>query len=158
MRLAIGVIAFASAGAAHAAADACKQVEAATIATLNAPAGVRQYIASREQGPERLVSVITGDTVYVALAPGRWSRQPRAAQRDAAIKAQGMKKLTDCRAAGQETVAGEPATIVEYKVEFEGLPAMAARAWIGKDGLLRKQSTAGRGYVRYEYTDVRAPL
>jgi hypothetical protein len=137
--------------------DTCQVIHEASLATLNVPGGLRQYLAVRDGAPERLISVVTTDSVYMALLPGQWSRASRAAQRTVAADAEGLKKLSDCRMVGRETLDGDQVTVFEYKVQFHGLASIDAKAWIGTDGLLRKQSTAGRGSARYEYKNISPP-
>jgi hypothetical protein len=155
LRLSPVVISFIAAGQACAADDACAAVRDAIAATLKVPS-VRQYMALRDGAPERLASVITRDTVYISM-DGRWDKTPRSEYQENAGFAERAKKVTDCKRAGSGTVNGESVSIVEYTVQVMQLPALRSKAWIGSDGLLRKHSSAGHGYVRYEYKDVHAP-
>lgn len=139
------------------AADACRTVHDAFMATLNVPGGLRQYVVPREGVPERLMSVVTRDKVYVTLGGGHWDKEPRSTQLKEGLEADHLKQISDCRSTGTATVSGESTTVYEYQLRVASLPPKTAKAWIGGDGLMRKQSSAGTGYVRYEYKDVRAP-
>jgi hypothetical protein len=136
---------------------ACRSIHEAAVATLNAPGGLRQYLAARDGDPERLISVVTDDSVYMALSTGRWSRESRAVHRALAADTERLKKLSDCRLVGRETLDGEPVTVFQYTVQFLGLAPIPAKAWIGADGLLRRESTARRGLLRYEYKNISRP-
>jgi hypothetical protein len=155
LRAMLALAVLAAAGQALAADDACAAVRAAITATLNAP-GLRQYMALREGAPERLVSVLTRDAVYVAIG-GRWDRQSRSEYRESVAAAEQEKKMSGCKRAGSAVLNGEPVTVFDYTVQFTMLPSIPAKVWVGSDGLLRKQSSGAHGYLRYEYKDVRAP-
>jgi len=149
------LLTFAAGGAM--AADACQVIHDASVATLDARSGLRQYMGSVKDRPERLVSIIAGDSVYVAMGPNHWSRMSRAEQRAQAMEAEKMKRMTGCHPSGSDVLNGERVSVFEYQVEFGGMRTITAKAWIGPDGLLRKQATEGRGWIRYEYKDVHAP-
>lgn len=143
---------------AHAALAAdCAPVVKAELATLEAPA-FRQYMAAAGKD-ERLLSITLGDSVYMALAPGRWQKQDRtdivAMGKDAAADS----VFSDCQALGAEAVGGGTAAVYAFTraSKSQSFPASQGKVWIGADGLLRRQATA-RGTLRYEYDNVKAPV
>jgi len=135
-------------------ADDCTVLRDAALATLQVPSGMRQFLAVGNR-PERLVSVAAGDKVYLAMAPGQWTTLPRSE-----VQAEGLaaaKVYRDCHAVGQEEVDGHAATVYAYTASFDGMPAAAARAWIGRDGLIYRQALPRGGVMRYEFKDVKPP-
>jgi hypothetical protein len=137
-------------------ADDCALIRQAALATLKAPSGVRQFLTVGTR-PERLVSVSKGDMVYIALAPGMWRSMPRSEVQADAASGDTEKAYRQCRAMGPDLVDGQPTTVYEFSAEFAGRPPAAARVWIGRDGLIYKQELPGRGVMRYEFKDVKAP-
>jgi len=135
-------------------ADDCAVLRNAALATLQAPSGLRQFLAVGNR-PERLMSVAAGDTVYIAMAPGQWMTLPRSEVQAEGVSA--AKAYRDCHAVGQEEVDGHAATVYAYTAAFDGAPAASARAWIGRDGLIYRQALPRGGVMRYEFKDVKPP-
>jgi len=144
---------------ATAAADGCAPILKAELATATAPA-FRQYMALSEGKSERLLSVALGDTVYMAIGgQAGWQKMDRteiiALAKDAADDAD----YRDCKSLGSETIGGADAAVYQFTMasKSDSFAPSRAKAWIGADGLLRKQAT-DKGSFRYEFDDVRAPI
>lgn len=139
-------------------ADDCATIVRALSATAEAPA-LSQYITMPGRG-ERLMSVILGDTAYMAVAgTGGWQKLPRGQVEAAARRAAADALYSDCKRLGVESINGVPATAYEYRLASRSnmFPPGQATVWIGPDGLVLKQESKGAS-LRYEYRDVTAPV
>lgn len=137
-------------------ADDCDPVRKAARDTLQAPGGWRQYMAAGGR-PERLVSIAKGDTVWLALGPGQWTAMPRRELLAEASNAEAGHRLSQCHAHGESVIDGMPVTVYDYASQVGGLPVLQAQAWIGRDGLIYRQSSGRQGVLRYEFKNVQAP-
>jgi hypothetical protein len=145
-----------------AAADDCAPIVKAELATVTAPA-FRQYmsVAAESEGKdERLLSVALGDTVYMAIGgPGSWQKMDRKEIIAMAQAAADDADYRDCRALGSEPIGGIDAAVYQFTMasKSNSFAPSHAKAWIGGDGLLRKQMTDQASF-RYEFDDVKAPI
>src|SRR4051812_21339036 len=139
-------------------ADDCEVIRKAGLATLHTPTGMRQYLKIRDR-PERLLSITEGDTVYMAVAPDVWTRVPRSEIQAAAARADADNTFSNCHAVGDEIVDTHQTTVYEYTTRSAtGSAPTQTRAWIGRDGLIYRQSVPARGgALRFEYKNVVAP-
>ena len=117
-----------------------QEVVAALRVTLKAPA-LRQYLTTKDSREERLMTIIVGDTVYMMMGGQKpistMSRQEAGQSVDqAAIE----KSVADCKYLGKEDVAGTPTRLYSYTSDDGAGGSIVSKAWIGEDGLLRKQS------------------
>jgi hypothetical protein len=154
--IAASAISIAACVPALAADNTCRTIHDSMMSTLNSPQGFRQFISRGDGAAEQVISVVTRDAVYLPLGT-HWNRKPRAEVRSIGLEAEGSRQYSECRLAGSAILEGERVSVFEYRVRIEGLPALPAKAWIGADGRLRKQSSGTHGYIRYEYKDVHAP-
>jgi hypothetical protein len=145
-----------------AAADDCAPIVKAEPATVAAPA-FRQYmsVAAESDGKdERLLSVALGDTVYMAVGgPGSWQKMDRKEIVAMARAAADDADYRDCKALGSEPIDGVNAAVYQFTMasKSNSFDPSHAKAWIGDDGLLRKQATDQASF-RYEFDDVKAPI
>ena len=145
-----------------AAADDCAPIVKAELATVTAPA-FRQYMSvAAESGgkDERLLSVAFGDFVYMATGgPGSWQKMDRREIIAMARAAADDADYRDCRALGSEPIGGVDAAVYQFTMasKSNSFAPSRAKAWIGDDGLLRKQATDHASF-RYEFDDVKAPI
>ena len=144
-------------------ADDCAPVVKAELATASAP-GFRQYMslpaAAADGVEERLLSVALGDTVYMAIGgPGSWQKMDRKEIIAMAQAAADDADYRDCEALGSEPVGGVDAAVYQFTMasKSNSFAPSHAKAWIGGDGLLRKQMTDQASF-RYEFDDVKAPI
>lgn len=65
----------------------------------------------------------------------------------------------DCKSLGSETIGGADVAVCQFTMtsKSDSFAPSRAKAWIGADGLLRKQAT-DKGSFRYAFDDVRAPI
>ena len=153
------VIAVAAFAVRSAAADDCAPIVKAELATATAPA-FRQYMSLGQDKDERLLSIALGDTVYMALGgQAGWRTMDRKDIIAMAKEAAEDADYRDCRALGMETVSGASASVYAFTMasRSNAFAPSRAKAWIGPDGLLRRQAT-DKGSFRYEFDDVRAPI
>lgn len=134
----------------------CAPIMKAMNATLNAP-GMRQYLVIPGRS-ERLMSITAGDTVYLAMGPGRWSKVSRKEVKETAKEAEGEHAYSGCQSLGSESVNGVASMVYQYANEIRGKGPIQGKVWIGADGLLRKQEAARGAFMRYEYDNVKAPI
>ena len=145
-----------------AAADDCAPVVKAELATLTAPA-FRQYMslsAESDGKNERLLSIALGDTVYMAIGgPGIWQKMDRKEIIAMAQAAADDADYRDCKALGSEPIGGVDAAVYQFTMasKSNSFAPSHAKAWIGDDGLLRRQATDQASF-RYEFDDVKAPI
>lgn len=128
---------------------------------LKAP-GIREYsgrldAATGEIKDEKLMGVITADTVYVKLG-NDW--QNMGSRKDVEGARQGvlaMSQYTSCKPVAREVVGGVQTTRydVETTTAMGGAP-VKNQMWIGDDGRLYKQVVRGI-VVRLEYGTFEAP-
>jgi hypothetical protein len=134
----------------------CTPIMNAMNATLNA-SGIRQYLFIPGHS-ERLMSITSGDTVYLAMGPGRWSKMSRKEVKQTAKEAEGEHTYSGCQSLGSESVNGVASIVYQYANEIRGKGPIQGKVWIGADGLLRKQEAARGAFMRYEYDNVKAPI
>lgn len=154
----IWLLAIAAAGA-PAAADDCAPIVKAELATATASA-FRQYMSLGAGKDERLLSIALDDTVYMALGgQAGWQKMDRKDIIAMAKEAADDADYRDCKSLGPETFAGVATAVYQFTMASKSneFAPSHAKAWIGEDGLLRKQST-DKGSFRYEFDDVRAPI
>jgi outer membrane lipoprotein-sorting protein len=144
---------------AGAAADACAPIVKAELATATAPA-FRQYMSLSEGKGERSLSIALGNTVYMAIGgQAGWQKMDRTEIIALAKEAADDADYRDCRSLGSETIGGVDAAVYQFTMasKSDSFAPSRAKAWIGADGLLRKQAT-DKGSFRYEFDDVKAPI
>ena len=143
-------------------ADDCAPIVKVELATVTAPA-FRQYmsVAAKSDGKdERLLSVALGDTVYMAVGgPGSWQKMDRKEIIAMAQAAADDADYRDCKALGSAPIGGADAAVYQFTMasKSNSFAPSHAKAWIGGDGLLRKQMTQQASF-RYEFDDVKAPI
>jgi hypothetical protein len=133
----------------------CTPIMKAMNATLNAP-GVRQYLFIPGHS-ERLMSITSGDTVYLAMGPSQWSKMSRKEVKETAKEAEGELAYSGCQSLGSESVNGVASMVYQYAKDIRGKGSIQGKVWIGADGLLRKQEAERGAFMRYEYDNVKAP-
>jgi hypothetical protein len=69
----------------------------------------------------------------------------------------GAIKLSNCKAAGDDTVDGVAVSKLEYHVEMQGAPAADAVLYVGKSDNLPYRQTGSEVTVTYKYKGVTAP-
>ena len=142
-----------------AAADDCAPIVKAELATAAAPA-FRQYMSLGDGKAERLLSIALGDTVYMALGgQAGWQRMDRKDILAMAKEAADDADYRDCKSLGPERAGGVETAVYQFTMASKSneFAPSRAKAWIGADGLLRKQSTE-KGSFRYEFDNVKAPI
>jgi len=155
----LAVVAVCGLAAPAAVADDCAPIVKAELATATAPA-FRQYMSLGQDKDERLLSIALGDTVYMALGgQAGWQTMDRKDIMAMAKEAAEDADYRDCRALGMETVSGASASVYAFTMasRSNAFAPSRAKAWIGPDGLLRRQAT-DKGSFCYEFDDVRAPI
>jgi hypothetical protein len=154
----VAVVVPAGLAAPAATAEDCAPIVKAELATAMASA-FRQYMSLGQGKEERLLSIALGDRVYMALGgQAGWQTMDRTEIIALAKEAAEDVDYRDCKALGRETVSGASAAIYAFTMasKSNAFAPSHAKAWIGDDGLLRKQSTE-KGSFRYEFDHVEAP-
>lgn len=155
MKRSILSLAILLAPAAHALDAACETYLAAAEKSAKQPA----RHAVTDGGGLRSEAIVVDGRFYVQMG-GKW-RQMNIDFAAAELKIvsdvrAGKIAIGDCKMLGGESIEGVPMSVVSYTMTVPGLPAAAAKAYIGKDGLVHAQLGAD-SKIRYRYTGVKAP-
>ena len=137
-------------------ADDCRAIKNAMLASQRSPGGFRQYLTIGA-GSERLTSITQGSAVYLLLGTGHWQKMPRNEIEELDATAATKVDIGNCKVVGEERVKGVVATVYTYMAQGRGSKAISNRIWIGHDGRVLQQGVPGRGLMRFEYNDVKAP-
>lgn len=148
-------IAILLAPAAHALDAACETYLAAAEKSAKQPA----RHAVTDGGGMRSEAIVLDGQFYVQM-DGKWRHMKidfTAAELKLVNEVRAGKiAIGDCKVLGSESIEGVPMSVVSYTMSIPGLPAAAAKAYIGKDGLIHAQ-VAADSKIRYRYTGVKAP-
>ena len=153
---------------AHAADAACGQVMAAMQKLATTPN--HQYMtqaAAFNKKSEASEVIITDTTMYLQVA-GKWQSRPYDPQKSAQeLAAVGDMPGMTCDATGDETVDGQPASLIRTQQRQDDGDTVDGKMWISRStGLPLRQTIDmdvggkfGKSHTeeRFEYTHVQAP-
>ena len=148
-------------GQARAVDAACEPYLRAAEKSSSQPA--RHMITESDGVRLELISV--AGHAYVRMDGGAWQQH---SGKSAAGLASAEKKLIEairsgefrisgCRRLAAEKIDGAPMTVYAYTLAMPGAPAGEAKAYVGADGLVHGQRSAGV-VVRHRYRGVTAPV
>lgn len=143
---------------AHAQTDACAALTDAAVKQIMTPH--HGTMTTTIGGKTRTSEYITTASTRYLHANGKWTSHPVDAKQEAAETAAAMKARSQtCKRAGDETLAGQAATL--YLVHSEDADS-DSKIWIAAaSGLILGQDITVDGgsvtSIRYDYTNVQPP-
>ncbi len=138
-------------------------IEAITAQSKAARYSVRSVVTT-QTGAATAETMFAPEGMYIKLE-GKWTRNPIRITADDRAKevAFAATTISECKALGQESVAGAPTLVYGYKQRLADGPLSENKLWIGtSDGLPRKfesRSSAGNAIILLRYgADLNMPV